>query len=47
MYNGITFLYGRNQHNMENQLYFKKKEEDDWGCLSRDGTSFSVSMRVG
>ena len=40
VYDGIIFLYGGNQHNMENQLYLKKKK--DWGFLSRVGTSFSV-----
>ena len=26
VYNGVTFLYERNQHNVVNQLYFSEKE---------------------
>ena len=28
MYNWVTLLYSRNQHNIVNQLYFKKKKKN-------------------
>ena len=31
VYNGVTFLYERNQHNVVNQLYFSEKERSEGG----------------
>ena len=30
MYNGVTLLYKRNEHNVVNQLYFSEKERSNF-----------------